>query len=268
MHRTPWLRPFGWQSARRVGATPVPSFASFPVFLDGDDTDGSSNSTRTNGVAFDNWLNKGTLGGTFSNATGTQQPLFASSLLAGHAGATFDATDDRLVSSLAASLFTFMHDGSGCTIYSVVRTAASGVRTICATGTGGPTTVSMGHRINTGFTASYFMSDGVALRLSANGAAASVSNNLFDVQASRLRSSVSPHLSIDVNGMSVATADSAAFSASAPAATLHIGTNSAGVFPLAGNLLLLLVDNVAHSDATMAAIKAALDARFGVVFPA
>lgn len=258
---------FGWVTMRRQGGGGIPT-ANLQVFLDGDDTDGSGNSTRTNGVAFNDWLNKGALGGTFSNATGTQQPLFASSLLAGHAGATFDGTDDRLVSSLAASSFTFMHDGTGATIYSVVRTAVSGVRTICATGTGGTTTVSMGHRINTGFAASYFMSDGVALRLSANGAAASVSNNLFDVQSSRLRSSLSPHLSIDVNGVSVATADSAAFSASAPAATLHVGTNSAGVFPLAGNLLLLLVYNVAHDDATMDAIKAALDARFGVVFPA
>jgi len=259
--------PFGWQSsAKRAGALPLPG--SPAVYLDGDDTDGSANSTRTNGVAFNDWLNKGSLGGTFSNATAGQRPLFATGLLNGHAGATFDATDDNLASSLAASSFTFMHDGTGSTIYSVVRTATSGVRTIASTSTGSAASRGVGHRINTGFAASFFMSDGTALRIAVNGAASSVSTNLFDIMSSTLDSATTPDLDVEVNGASVATANAAAFSGLAPSATLVVGATPAAAFPLAGSLVCLLVYDVAHDAAQRAEVEAFLASKYGVTFPA
>lgn len=261
----------GWFVNRRAGgAGPVlpPDVAALRVFLDGDDTDGSANSTRTNGAAFTGWLNKGTLGGTFDNTTGGQQPLFFSSLLNGRAGALFDTVDDRLVSSLAASAFTFMHDGTGATIYSVVRTSTSGVRTIAATSTGGTSTIGIGHRINTGFAASYYMSDGVATRINANGAAASVSNNLFDVLCSTLASADTPDMSMYAQGTAVVTANATSFATGDPTSTLHVGTNPVGSFPLAGNLVSLLVYAGAHDATTRAAVLAFLQAKYGVTFPA
>lgn len=238
------------------------------VFLDGSDTDGSSNSTRTNGVAFNNWINKGALGGTFSNGTGAQQPLFASSLLNGRAGATFDGVDDRLVSSLASSSFTFLHDGSGATIYSVVRTSTSAVHTIAATSTGAAASIGVLHRYNTGFAASYAMADGTAVRIAINGAAASVSTGLFDVMASTLASADTPDASVYVQGTSVITGNAAAFVGTAPAATLIVGATPSGTLPLAGDLVCLLVYVGSHDTAQRAAVLAALAAKYGVTFPA
>lgn len=256
--------PFGWMSpTKRAGALP-----SLVVYLDGDDTDGSANSTRTNGVAFNDWLNKGSLGGTFSQVAPASRPLFVTGLLNGHAGATFDATD-HLISSLAAASFTFMHDGNGSTIYSVVRTATSGVRTIAATSTGSPANRGIGHRINTGFAASFFMSDGISsLQIAVNGAASSVSTNLFDIMSSTLASASTPDLNIVTNGTSVATANATGFSALAPASTLVVGATPAPAFPLTGDLVCLLVYNVAHDATQRAEVEAFLAAKYGVVFPA
>ena len=268
MHRTPWLPQFGWRSDRRAGAAAPLSFASFPLFLDGDDTDGSANSTRTNGVAFNDWLNKGTLGGTFSNATGTQQPLFAASLLNGRAGATFDGVDDRLVSSLPMSSWAFLHNGNGATIYSVVRTSTSAVHTIAATSTGAAASIGVLHRYNTGFAASYAMADGTALRIAINGAAASVNTGLFDVMASTLASADTPDASVYVQGTSVITGNAAAFTASNPSSSLVVGANPSGAFPLAGDMVLLLADNTSHDAAKRAAVLALIAAKYAVVFPA
>jgi hypothetical protein len=265
MHNTSWS-PFGWTSERRGG--PAVSFNAFPLFLDGGDTDGSANSTRTNGVAFNDWLNKGTLGGTFSNATGTQQPLFASSLLNGRAGATFDGTDDRLVSSLTMASWAFLHNGDGATIYSVVRTSTSAVHTIAATSTGAAASIGVLHRYNTGFAASYAMADGTALRIAINGAAASVNTGLFDIMTSTLASADTPDASVYVQGTSVITGNAAAFTASNPSSTLVVGANPSGGFPLGGDLVLLLADNTSHDAAKRAAVLALIAAKYGVTFPA
>lgn len=268
MHRTPWLPQFGWQTSRRAGGASLSPPGAPVVFLDGDDTDGSNNSTRTNGVAFNDWLNKGSLGGTFSNATGTQRPLFASSLLNGRAGATFDGVDDRLVSSLAAASFTFLHNGTGATIYSVARTSTSAVHTIAATSTGAAASVGVLHRYNTGFAASYAMADGTALRIAINGAAASVNNGLFDVMASTLASVDTPDASVYVQGTSVITGNAAAFTASNPSSTLVVGANPSGGFPLGGDLVCLLVYTGAHDASQRAAVLAFLQSKYGVAFPA
>lgn len=261
-----WCGP-GW-SSRRGRSGGVPFAANLAVFLDGDDTDGSGNSTRTNGAAFDNWLNKGTLGGTFSNATGTQQPLFATGLLNGKSGATFDGVDDRLVSSLAASVFTFLHDGNGCAVYSVVRTSTSAVHTIAATSTGAAASIGMLHRYNTGFAASYALTDGTAVRIAINGAAASVNTGLFDIMTSTLATADTPDASVYVQAASVTSGDSAGFSASAPASTLVVGSTPSGTFPLAGNLVCLLVYSISHDATQRAAVRSFLATKYGVTFPA
>lgn len=259
--------PFGWGMLRgRGGALPLPSTP--PLFLDGSDTDGSLNSTRTNGVAFDNWLNKGSLGGTFSNATGTQRPLFAASLLNGRAGATFDGVDDRLVSSLPMSSWAFLHNGNGATIYSVARTSTSAVHTIAATSTGAAASIGVLHRYNTGFAASYAMADGTALRIAINGAAATVNTGLFDVMTSTLASADTPDASVYVQGVSVTNGNAAAFTASNPASTLVVGANPSGGFPLGGDLVALLAFDTSHDASTRAAWLAFLSSKYGVAFPA
>lgn len=253
---------------RTPPSAPVVPSTNLQVYLDGSDTDGTSNATRTNGVAFNDWLNKGALGGTFSNATGTQQPLFASSLLNGRAGATFDGTDDRLVSSLPMSSWAFLHNGNGATIYSVVRTSTSAVHTIAATSTGAAASIGVLHRYNTGFAASYAMADGTALRIAINGAAASVNTGLFDIMTSTLASADTPDASVYVQGVSVTNGNAAAFTASNPSSTLIVGANPSGGFPLAGDLVCLLIYDVSHDNTQRAAVLAFLAAKYGVTFPA
>lgn len=267
MNNTGWS-PFGWGTLpRRSGGAAIPT-ANLQVFLDGDDTDGSSNSTRTNGAAFNNWLNKGALGGTFSNATGTQQPLFASSLLAGHAGATFDGTDDRLVSSLAASSFTFMHDGSGASVYVVARSPNAVAMTILSTRA--PPVTSRGLMVGTStlYRARVTVSDGTNDVAVITSAASSISNGLFDVISARLAAAATPNLRVDVNSASVGTSAASAFSGAGPAGTLHLASNTVPAVPYGGDILCVLVYDVDHDDATEASIKAILDAKYGVVFPA
>lgn len=261
-----WCGP-GW-SSRRGRSGGVPFVANLAVFLDGDDTDGSNNSTRTNGVAFDNWLNKGTLGGTFSNATGTQQPLFATGLLNGKSGATFDGVDDRLTSSLAASAFTFMHDGSGCAVYVVVRSSASAVQTVVSTK--GSATTSRGLMVgtNTIQRASVQMSDGTALQAAVTGANNSLSTGLFDVYSARLASAATPNMRVNVNGVSVGTTAAGAFSALAPAASLVLGANASGASFYGGNVLAVLVYNIDNDDTQEAFVRSFLSAKYGATFPA
>ena len=237
------------------------------VFLNGDNIDGLNNSTLTAGNPIASWTNLGSLGGTLTQASGTLQPLFNTNQINGFSAVTFDGTNDTMVSSLAASNFTFMHSGTGATVYSVAKTSVSGIRTILATGTGSGTTVSMGHRINTNFAASYFMSDGVALQINSNGAASSVSTNLFDIQTSTLASANTPNLSIFVNGTSRATATAGGFSSSPPAATLCVGANSANSFNFAGPIALILVYDVAHDSTQRAAVEAWIASKYAVTFP-
>lgn len=236
------------------------------VFLDGDDTDGLANATRTNGVAFDNWTNKGLLGGVFANATATQRPLFSASLVNGRSGATFDGTDDRLVSSLPASSFRFMHDGTGSSVYAVLRTSSTAIQTVVATSSGSGAQAGIGQRINTGLAASFFMSDGVSLRLNSTAAAATIVSGAYNVFSSTLAVGDTPDLTLRVNGASVASASAAAFGAVDPFGTLHLGSTSAGSLTFNGQIVAVLVYDVAHDATQRAAVLAALAARYGT-FP-
>lgn len=255
---------FGWVTMRRQGGGGIPT-ANLQVFLDGDDTDGSSNSTRTNGAAFDNWMNKGALGGVFSGAS---QPLFSSSLLGGHAGATFDGVANGLMSSLPASTFIFLHDGSGATIYSVVRTSTSAVGNIATTSAGASSSVGIVHRYTTGFAAQVVHGGGAAARTTITAPAASVGSGLFDVFASTVASANAPDIGTSVDGASVASGDAVAFTAAAPGSSLMLGASASGNGFLSGDVLCLLVYDVAHDATQRAAVEAALAAKYGVTFPA
>lgn len=261
-----WCGP-GW-SSRRGRSGGVPFVGNLAVFLDGDDTDGSGNSTRTNGAAFNDWLNKGALGGTFSNATGAQQPLFATGLLNGKSGSTFDGVDDRLVSSLAASAFTFMHDGNGCAVYVVVRSSTSAAMTVVSTRGSAVTSRGLTVGTNTTFRPAVSVSDGVGITGNVTGANNTLSTGLFDILTSRLATAATPDMRVNVNGPSVGTVDPTALSALAPAASCVLGAtaNPNGFYN--GNILCVLIYNTDHDDTQRAAVEAFLSAKYGATFPA
>lgn len=272
--RPSWARqrPVWFSPQRRRGVTPapvIPDAANLRGYIEGNNLDGLSNSTLINGDPVVSVVNFGTLGGSFDQVTLANQPLFSTT--AGPGGTkpalTFDGTD-WLTSSLASSAWTFLHDGTGATIYSVVKTSASAVGTIAATGAGSAATVSMGHRYATTFAASFYMSDGAALRINAMAAAASVTNGSFDAMVSTLASADTPDLTIYVNGASVTTANAAAFSGAAPLGSLTLGATPAGTNGLTGTYRRLMVYAGSHDAPTRAAVLAYMQALDAVTYPA
>ena len=267
-----WLPQLGHRTSRRAasgGAGPVqpPDFANLRVWLDGDDIDGSGNSTLTNGQLISSWKNKGSLGGTMDQATSGNQPTYRSSLgPGGKAAAEFDS-NDWMTSSLASSDYIFMHDGTGCTIYTIARMTTSAVHTLVSTSTG--TAIGIGHRSVTAFTASYFMHDGAGIGVNPGAAASTLSNGFFDVQTSILTSAATPNATIVVNGSTVATADAIrAFSTGAPSSTTVIRANPTGIQTLTGMHGGALIFSSAHDSTTRAAVLAYLASKAGVAsFP-
>lgn len=252
----------GAQIQRASAAIPTEDLA---VFLDGDDTDGLLNATRTDGVAFNDWLNKGALGGTFSNALPASQPLFTVGLLNGKSGASFSG--DYLTSSLPASSFTFMHDGSGSTIYIVIKTPSSGTRSILTTAdvTGVP---GFGFRYTTSARVNYYVGQGV-LTIGVTSAASAINLGLFDILSASLDVDDTPDATVQANGSSIITGTNTnGFSSSDPQTSLVLGATGAGSTALTGDVLCVLVYSVSHSPARKAEIAAAISAKYGVTFPA
>lgn len=245
-----------------------PDAANLRVFLDGDDIDGAANTTLTNGSAFASWLNKGTLGGTFAQATGANQPLFFASLLNGHGGAKFDGSNDRLVSSLTASAFTFLHDGSGCTVYVVVRTSTSAVQTIMATRTAAGASRGLMVGTNTLARPQVVVSDGATTVATVTGASSSLPSGQFSIFATRLALAGSPDLRVNVNAGSVGSVDATGFSASAPAATLGIGSNATPGSFFNGDVLAVMTYAADHDTTTFDAVRAYLATKYAATFPA
>lgn len=81
-----------------------------------------------NGGDVSAWANQGTAGGSFDQGTPANQPAWTSSdaNMNGQASVTFTAANsDRLVSTLAASAWNFFHDGTGATLFVVMRPVAT-----------------------------------------------------------------------------------------------------------------------------------------------
>jgi hypothetical protein len=248
---------------------PLPDSANARVFLDGSDTDGSGNSTRTNGVAFTDWLNKGTLAGTFGNATAGFRPLFASSLLNGRAGATFDGTDDFLTSSLAASSFTFMHNGAGATVYTVMRTSNATQRVALATCTSVATQTGYLLRLNTTFRPLALGANGSGtLDWTATAAASDFVTGAFNVMGTTFATANTPDADLLVQNISRATANATLPSVLAPTSTLTLCGDPSGAQVWAGDVAAVLVYAGAHDATTRAAVLAFLQSKYGVTFPA
>lgn len=260
---------FAQQPAVAAPVNPIPDAANLRGYMEGNNFDGANNGLLANGDPVGGAVpvvNLGTLGGTFTQGTVANQPLFSTT--AGPGGSkpaiTLDGTD-FLVSSLPASSWTFLHDGTGATIYSVVKTSASAVGTLVATGTGGNTSRGVVHRNNTTFRASYFMSDGSVAAVNTNAASATITNGSFDAFISTLSAA---SLDLYVNGPSVMTAVPLSVSALAPAASLNIGATSAGANGVNGAYRRAMIFQGVH-DATMrAAVIAYMQGLDAVTYPA
>lgn len=246
---------------RRPSDFTLPPQANLSVWLDGRDIDGQRNGTLSDGGSITTWTNKGSIADNPTQATPVNKPTFIASGLNGKAIARFDG-GDRVVFSTASD-FTFMHDGTGSTVYSVVKTSTSAVHTICATSQGGAASVGCGHRYNSTFRTNFFVNDGVLTQINANSGNNAVLNGSFDVYTSVLFDS-SPDLTMYVQNVSVGTGNAVTtLPTGAPAAALHIGTAVTGISGLVGDLAQLLVYRATHDATQRAAVLAWLTGVYG-----
>lgn len=233
------------------------------VWLDGDSVDGANNATLVNGDPVTTWVNRGSIVDNPTQATGASKPTFITGGIAGKPVVRFDGGD--FLRAVTASNYTFMHDGTGCTIYTVVKTGASALGNIVATSTGAGTSRGVGQRLNTLFRASFFMSDGAALQVLIEGANNTVGTNVFDVLTNRIVNETPP-ARIYVNGTEVVSGGTPTFSALAPAFPLAIGARGDGALPITGDLAQVLIYAAAHDATQRAAVLAYFTAKYGT-FP-
>lgn len=261
-----WGDGWGAWSATAGGAAPTcgdPPSTALAVWLDGRSIDGADNATLANLDPITTWTDLGSIGDDpTQGGASTLKPTFIASCVNGLACARFDGGD--FLRATTASNYTFLHNGTGATIYSVVKTSASALGHIAATATGSSTVRGVGHRYNTTFRANFFMSDGVALRVSATSAINAFVADTFNVMTSRLVNE-SPPARVFLNGTQVDSGGTATFSPDPPVVALTIGANSASASQLTGDVAQILIYADAHDDTERGEVEDWIDCVYGVM---
>lgn len=219
-----------------------------------------------NGGDVSAWANQGTLGGSFDQGTPANQPLFTASdaNLNGQPSVTFTgANSDRLVSSLAASAWNFLHDGTGATLFVVCRpTGGSGTRTLIGN-SGGPT--ARGFRLEHVPASDRFelrVSDGASNVIAITGSA-NAAEPVSLVAMFTHRTSDTPDVTLYYNPSTTSRGTgSGTPSASDAAAALYVGTTTGAANAFDGPIAELIA--VTGVDAAkIASVQAYLLARYG-----
>jgi hypothetical protein len=245
----------------RSGATSATTTIGF--YVDGahscflsQSVNGSYNSGLTNADAVATWENLGTSALDVTQGTGSAQPSYRTAVVGGQPVVRCDG-GDRVVAAAAAD-WAFLHDGNGSTVDATVLVTNTGLNTIAATATGAAASRGISYRTEATQKASYYMSDGTALRLSMPSADNAFTANTFNGHIITLASADTPDATLYVNGSSVATGTAAAFSALAPALPFAICALSSGSFPATGDLFRVLIYQSALSS-TQRGINKAVD---------
>lgn len=118
-----------------LGKVEAPDAANLRLWLDGDDTDGIRNGTLTAGQKLTSWKNKGSIGGEFIQANANIAPVFTRTSGVGSGGGAVFTGTQWMKSNAAASAFTFLHDGTGCTIYAVAKSTIDEIGVLISTST-------------------------------------------------------------------------------------------------------------------------------------
>lgn len=264
-----WSGP-GWETTRRLSAlSPVPpDFINLRLWLDSLDVDGLGNTTLANGDRIAAWVNKGSLGGAFAQPTALSQPVFGVATGPGgaKAGVTFNGAE-FMVSSLPASAFTFLHDGSGSTIYSVTKSAFSGDYVVIGTSSGG--VADIGTRIRRGPVSTRLRSTvdavGVAVDIFP---ANSTALNVYDVHTATLLSADPAPAQFYRNaGFMASQVPSLPLSALPPTSTMYLGSAPDGTQLLRAVAATEMCFAGRHTPAQIADTVAWIAATYGVTFP-
>lgn len=251
------------------GAVAPPDAANMRAWMDSLDFDGSNNSTLTNGDSLAAVVNKGTLGGTFAQATGANRPTYTTGALNGRPAALFDG-NDNIVSSLTAADWAFLSDGSPFTIYTLAKTTSAdpnAFQVLLATATGASAARGLVYGpddrsgLSRNDTQALAISNGSALvdnLAGTNNTAVSGVWNMLDAVRGVTTTS------LYANGTQVATAVAGALVAGNPTAPLRFGAATNGTLPFAGLLATVVIYAGEHSPATQAQVWAWMAARYGV----
>jgi len=237
------------------------------VWVDGANLDGLNNSTLTNGVEFSSttFVNRGSLGGTFSGGAGVA-PTYKANCVGGYGCLSFDGVDDVAASSLAAASFQFLHVGPS-TCYAIgqpVRNVATG------------TTATMGmwatSRANVGEVGEVGWLNDSQYNSSASNAdlydgAAPKAGGVTSANGAYLQQSWTRHAAwynpgdvgndfiIYTNGVNVAETEPTAASATAPTRTFQIGAALNALYWV-GNIFQVVCYSSALSGAQITALDA------------
>jgi hypothetical protein len=222
------------------------------------------------GSAVTTWTSQDSTNRTFSQASAPNQPLLIED------DANFNGLDSvdftgsarqKLVSDDAASEWTFLHDGSGCTVFLVFRSdgdSASFSR-ILSTGTAGARGLSI--ISESGGNCRWLIRDeGGAAEVDIETSAGSVPDATSVISSMLFSDGGSPnHVVARCNGEDEA-ADGVAYGTSDPANTLTIGDNADAGTDLAftGQLAEMIIYNTRLGAPDHAAVIADLEATFGL----
>jgi hypothetical protein len=240
-----------------------PSSTNLKVWLSADNINGSNNIGLNNGDAVTTWTNTGSLGDSPTQGTVAAKPAYTTSCIGSKPCVRFDG-GDFLLSSVAAN-YTFLHDGTGATIYTIAKTSASAIGTLVATATGSGVVTGIGMRYQTTFRTSYFQSDGTTLTVNSNSANNAINTSKFDLYATTFTSGANG-LNQFVQGVNVATATAASVSALAPAFPMAVGARPDGAAGVVGDILQVLIYSGVDDSTKQAAIKTWAQCTYGV-FP-
>lgn len=243
-----------------------PVTAGLSSCFDSHNVDGSYNSTLANADPVALWSDEGPAADDLSQGTGTAQPSFRTSVVGGNPVVRCDGND--ALGGALASDWAYLHDGNGSTVDAVVLVTNTGLNTIAATSTGVGTNRGMGWRTNTTALASYYMSDGTALRINASSSNNVFAPNTLNAHTVTLASADTPDMSGYINGTSVATGNAAAFSTSAPANSLKLCASGAGAAAFLTGDIVVIRTYTTSLTATQRGINKAVDEwRLGGSFP-
>ncbi len=213
----------------------------------------------TSGSSVTAWANQGSLGGSFTQAAGPMQPGTAT--LGANTVVRYDGVDDSLQHDGAASDWTFLHDGSGATIYLVFR-PGSGVGAAFDTlrnsdGRVGSMLLIANNEalwlVGAGMSPFVLEPKGPALTGSAH------------VVVLRMESGAAPEYSLRIDGTAIASGSFANTPNSGdPYRTLQLGNQVDGGLPYNGDILEMgaLTSNLTMTD--VARLESYLTVRYGL----
>jgi hypothetical protein len=253
-----------------------PTQNNLVVWLDGRNVDGANNTTLANNDPVVTWDDQGSLASDPTQGTGTSQPTFIESCLNGEACLRFDG-GDFLLSALAASSFTFLHDGSDWTAYVVHKTATADPNAIdglitTARFAAGFRGMSLGLEDRAALpvndAARFDMSNGIGNNLQITTADDTIESGLWHNLVAKLDDDggVGADGFVYIDGASIMSqATVGSYNSGDPSASLSIANTSSGSFIFAGDIVQVLIYQSAHSDQTRETVEDWVDCVYGTM---